>query len=700
MRIQGKLSNGRTRKTIETLEARTLFAAVATVMIDNGGVVPPGHDDHGGHGGGDYQLGNRWSQTATDGFTGAPGTPITLTWGFVADGLSIPSGAGEATAPSILQARLTTLYGTMTAAKAVFQQIFDRWSVLTGITYVYTGLSDDGAAFVSSPGVLGVRPDVRIGGHHIDGSNNILAYNYFPNSSDMVVDTDELTGSGYMTNTSNSSRRLRNVLAHEHGHGLGFEHVMPVSQTKLMEPFVTTAFDGPQYDDILAAQTYYGDPLEKNGRNETPATATDKGALANGAITLATGVSTSTDDLDYFKFTVAQNSVGTFTLSPAGTTYLQGAQDGPAPTAFASGAQADLTLSVYGANGTSLLRTSNTTFAGSSETITGLGLAAGTYYIRVTGNGSTQMYQLSATIGGGNPPPVPSAPVLAAASDTGVSASDFITNDATPTFSGTATPGTTITLFADAEIVGTTTTTAGGAWTVTASTVVDGLHAFVASASTPTGTSEPSGSINVTIDTVAPAITVTYDHEYTQHLSLAFNDVGAANLMTIDDAVLTQTTAPSGPLTPAPVVPLSILSVADDVVTLGAGSIFANGRFLLSIAAGAITDVAGNSMAAPVSFTFSHLNGDATNNGKVEFFDLIQLSQSYGLSGKTFSLGNFDYDPEGKVDFNDLVILAQNYNVTLPALVQPLTAAIAVVGTGEKTEKTLSKKKPSSDVLA
>jgi hypothetical protein len=36
------------------------------------------------------------------------------------------------------------------------------------------------------------------------------------------------------------------------------------NQTKLMEPFLSTNFYGPQHDDILGAQTLYGDDYESN----------------------------------------------------------------------------------------------------------------------------------------------------------------------------------------------------------------------------------------------------------------------------------------------------------------------------------------------------------------------------------------------------------------------------------------------------
>ncbi|MEX0283995.1 MAG: Ig-like domain-containing protein [Paracoccaceae bacterium] len=107
-----------------------------------------------------------------------------------------------------------------------------------------------------------------------------------------------------------------------------------------------------------------------------------------------------------------------------------------------------------------------------------------------------------------NPQPdAPAAPVLDAGSDTGTSNSDLLTNDTTPTFTGTGvTPGHTVTLLADGVSVGTALADAGGAWQITASTLAEGARAITATVTNPTNqTSDPSTALNITIDTTAPA---------------------------------------------------------------------------------------------------------------------------------------------------------------------------------------------------
>lgn len=644
------------KNLLEGLEARQMFSGEDPVVRLIDPPMPRG-------GSGDYQLNTRWSSTATNGNTGSAGNPITLTWGFVADGFSIPTGgvSGEITAPSILQARLTTLYGSMANAQAVFQSVFDRWSAVSGISYVYTGLSDDGAVFINSPGILGVRPDVRIGGHHLDGTFNVLAYNYFPNSGDMVLDTDEFNSGGFFTSTASSSLRLRNVLAHEHGHGIGLSHVDPLNNTKLMEAIASTAFDGPQFDDILAAQSLYGDPLEKNGRNETAATATDLGTLVNGTdLVLKQQISiANTTDNDYFKFTVAAGKTISFTLQPDGPTYLQGPQNGTT-SSFNASAQGNLNLALFGTNGTTLLQNAAANGLGLSESLNSLTLAAGTYYLRANiASGSTQMYKLLATVVDGLGPPT--APDLDAASDLGSSNSDNITSDNTPTFSGSSPANVTIQIFDDTTLIGTTTSNGTGNWSVTVGPLADGVHNITGRTFDGTTLSNPSLATTVTIDTVAPSVVSSiYDRDLTQHVTLIFSDAVAPQLTT-SDLTLTNTTTSSTQ------TPLSIAYSGGNTtanITLQA-FLLPNGSYHLTAPTSAVADVAGNALAAPLNFAFTQLAGDANGDGTVSFDDLLIVTQNYNSTGKNFSQGNFNYDGSGIVDFSDLLILTQNYGVSL-----------------------------------
>ncbi|HEY9629647.1 MAG TPA: Ig-like domain-containing protein [Coleofasciculaceae cyanobacterium] len=75
---------------------------------------------------------------------------------------------------------------------------------------------------------------------------------------------------------------------------------------------------------------------------------------------------------------------------------------------------------------------------------------------------------------------VPSVPNMTDASDTGISKTDNITFDTTPTFTGVAEAASMVEIFIDGVSVGTTSADAGGAWSYTATTLAEGTHTIKA----------------------------------------------------------------------------------------------------------------------------------------------------------------------------------------------------------------------------
>lgn len=366
-----------------------------------------------------YELASRWSRTATNGSGLGQGTPTTLTWGLVADGVTIrASQEDEVTSPSNLVSFLNTRFGSMDVWFPLFEQSYNRWGEVSGLTFVHEPNNSNADMFggSSSPsGTLGAVPDMRIGGHSIDGSSgsNTLAYNGYPGSGsggDMVIDTDN---GSFFSNAANNYRALRNTLMHEIGHGIGIAHVESSDSSFLLEPFINTSFDGPQLDDILAAHRHYGDAWEKNGGNDTAAKAIHLGTVSAGT-PLAIGtaatdkVVAATDidfvsiddnsDNDYWSFTIDIPSAVDFTLTPRGPTYSEGPQGGTQGL-FNTSAQSDLTLRVYNATGNSLLATANNSGLGSVESIADMAFAnPGTYLVRISGSANAaQFYQLDIT---------------------------------------------------------------------------------------------------------------------------------------------------------------------------------------------------------------------------------------------------------------------------------------------------------------
>ncbi|MFT3783399.1 MAG: Ig-like domain-containing protein [Nibricoccus sp.] len=88
-----------------------------------------------------------------------------------------------------------------------------------------------------------------------------------------------------------------------------------------------------------------------------------------------------------------------------------------------------------------------------------------------------------------------------------------LTNDRWPVFSGTAEAGSTVTVYIDGNAVGTTTASGSGKWFyVLASALTNGAHSIRVTATDTVGNvSSVSSTLNLTIDTVAPAVPPTPD---------------------------------------------------------------------------------------------------------------------------------------------------------------------------------------------
>ncbi|MBB6328997.1 gliding motility-associated-like protein [Algoriphagus iocasae] len=102
----------------------------------------------------------------------------------------------------------------------------------------------------------------------------------------------------------------------------------------------------------------------------------------------------------------------------------------------------------------------------------------------------------------------PSTPDLAASSDSGMSDTDNITNDLTPTFTGTALANSTVTIISDLDgSLGTTTADGLGNWTFTSgSNVSTGIHSITAIATDLANNDSPvSNALSVTFDVQAPS---------------------------------------------------------------------------------------------------------------------------------------------------------------------------------------------------
>ncbi len=342
-----------------------------------------------------FQANSRWTNTATNGGGLSQGDPTTLTYSFVPDGTFVPNLIGVS-GSSNFRAWMNGIYGSQATWQPLFDQVFARWAELCGLSYAYEP-NDDGANLNGPSGVIGVRGDVRIAAITIDGNSNTLAYNNFPNDGDMVFDSAD----NFYNVTSAQSRRLRNVTAHEHGHGIGMNHVCPIQSTKLMEPFYSGSYDGPQLDDILLGHRHYGDNDEPNNSLAQP---TDLGNVNTSTILGRDNLSIDDNsDRDFFEINLTEPAELVIAVAPAAGEYLNGPQNFngscSAGTLTDYNSIHNLRISVYTPDDLfNPQATSDVAPAGQGEFLTYQAETAGTVWIEIdpsTNTNSVQRYTLT-----------------------------------------------------------------------------------------------------------------------------------------------------------------------------------------------------------------------------------------------------------------------------------------------------------------
>ena len=113
---------------------------------------------------------------------------------------------------------------------------------------------------------------------------------------------------------------------------------------------------------------------------------------------------------------------------------------------------------------------------------------------------------------------------MADASDSGSSSSDNLTNTTTPTFTGSAETGSSVTLYDGATVLGTVATAADGTWSIDSSSLSAGVHTITAQATDAAGNvGAASGGLSVTIDTTAPTLTSANPADDTNGASVSNN---------------------------------------------------------------------------------------------------------------------------------------------------------------------------------
>lgn len=601
-----------------------------------------------------YQIGSRW--------TGSQGDPRLLRWSFVPDGLSISNGIGEGVAPSNLFAQMDAQYsGNRALWISKFTQTFARWSQLTGLTYqrvTAAGVDwDDGAAWGSSGSAT--RGDVRIAMKPLDGVNGVLAYNSFPQNGDMVIDSGDIARWG---NSSNDYRNLRNVVAHEHGHGIGISHVCPVANTKLMEPFLSTVFDGPQHDDIRAGQRHYGDPSEPDN---TAATAKDLGSIEPGspvtkgpvpAPSVNFGSVLSIDangEQDWMKFTTTGARNVTITVTPIGTTYGDNAQNTNCTQTATTNSLtiANLAVQLYGTDGTTVLATADAQAAGVAESISNFALASpGTFFVRVYETNTpaqAQLYHITVSVTAGN-----SAPTLDPIGNKVGNEESLITFTATATDpnAGQTLTYTLIGAPAGASIHPTT-----GVFTWVP-TEAQGPGAYPLTVRvTDNGTPNLSDEENITVTvnevtkTISGIVTLGdyFGDPTTQQVTFQIRNVGSSSSLETYNVTLGSGGSFSFDL--AAVLPAGVYDIT------------AKGSHWLRARRSSVTI----SPTGATGQNFTLANGDVDQDNEVAIGDYAALSAAYGSEpGDPNWNPNADLNGDGTVDIGDFAILSGNFGMS------------------------------------
>jgi hypothetical protein len=353
-----------------------------------------------------FNVGTRWGN--------ARGTPVTVSWSLVPDGT--PMGAvtllnGQVVLGTEGSSLLRVMDGNFGGQRSTWvnyiQGCFNAISAFSGIRFVQ--VPDDGAPMYNSSGVNGVRGDIRIGARHVDGQSGILAFA----NSDITLDVQEI-----WSNNSNGFRYFRNVFSHELCHALGLSHSCPTNQTKLMEPFLVTSFDGPQQDDIRGLNELYGDTAEPNNSQAVAFQMTESlpntsftffgypfgGGPANTAV-----ASVRPGDVDWYRSSLGAQMPVTVTITPVGSTYDASAQnaDGSCNSGNFVNSLTQSPLRVELRNSTGALITQADGLMGQPVTVSA-SVPGGSYYtvVRpVLGTfASPQSYTLRRTIGAPQPP--------------------------------------------------------------------------------------------------------------------------------------------------------------------------------------------------------------------------------------------------------------------------------------------------------
>ncbi len=264
------------------------------------------------------------------------------------------------------------------------------------------------------------------------------------------------------------------------------------------------------------------------------------------------------------------------------------------------------------------------------------------------------------------------APDLVASSDTGVSNTDNITRDSTPTFTGTAPGNHVVRLLSSGVEVGfQQLPLIPPPYNVTSSTLADGNRVMTTRFEDIAGNTSPgvSPSLTVQIDTIAPTLTApaAFNFLISQNLTFQFSENVGQTLSVADLALLNLTNSTS---VPSASIALNFVPNTATFTFPGfANGILPDADYRARMTGDDLTDVAGNQFVG-VQFDFFFLNGDANRDRRVNLVDFNIVAANFGGTNKNFGQGDFNYDR--LVNLADFNVLASRFGAVLaPAATGP-----------------------------
>ncbi|MCO5976180.1 Ig-like domain-containing protein, partial [Ideonella oryzae] len=265
----------------------------------------------------------------------------------------------------------------------------------------------------------------------------------------------------------------------------------------------------------------------------------------------------------------------------------------------------------------------------------------------------SQAYTLDTTA-----PSVPSAPDLVSASDSGISTTDNLTNDTTPTLGGTAEANSTVHVFDGATELGAVTADGSGNWSFTTGTLAGGTHSFTATATDAAGNdSAASSALSVSIDTTAPTLSSSSPADNATGVSASGNitlnfseavDQGTGNFVLHDITANSDTTISVGSS--------EVTGWGTSTLTINPTSDLTGGHsYAVHVDNTAVTDAAGNAYAGINDNTTVNFDVASSVNTSIVVFDLYSgVSSSH--SNRTFQAG-VSYTIYIRVDSNSATLL-------------------------------------------